>query len=297
MSEHFALSARGHQERTVMHTRSSIGALALAAALSMAGATAQAFDAAKYPDFAGVWLRATPGEPRFDPSKPPGRAQEAPLKPEFQTIFEATLKDIADGGKADLPAYTCLAPGMPMMMTAYEPLEIVVLPEVAYVMSEHITESMRRIFTDDRAFPGDAESSFVGYSIGKWIDTDGDGKYDVLEVETRNLKGPRVYDDSGLTFHPDDTSVVKERIYLDKADRNILHDELTVIDSALTRPWTVMKTYARETAKRTVWREEVCAEVNPFIKIGKEFYKRDADGYLTPSRRNQAPPSLQHFRD
>ena len=34
----------------------------------------------------------------------------------------------------------------------------------------------------------------MGYSIGQWIDTDGDGKYDVLEVETRNLKGPRAFD-------------------------------------------------------------------------------------------------------
>ena len=79
------------------------------------------------------------------------------------------------------------------------------------------------------------------------FDTDGDGKFDTLEVETRNFKGPRVYDDSGLTLHPDDMSVIKERIYLDKADRNLLHDDITVTDSKLTRPWTVMKTYKRET--------------------------------------------------
>src|SRR5258708_28595120 len=34
------------------------------------------------------------------------------------------------------------------------------------------------------------------YSIGKWLDTDGDGRYDMLEVETRGFKGPRVYDAS-----------------------------------------------------------------------------------------------------
>ena len=36
-----------------------------------------------------------------------------------------------------------------------------------------------------------------------------------------------------------------ERIYLDKADRNLLHDDITVVDHALTRPWTVTKTYRR----------------------------------------------------
>jgi hypothetical protein len=278
-----------------MHTRSSFGALALTAALLMTGAPAQAFDAAKYPEFTGVWQRTIAAEPRFDQSKPPGRGQGAPLTPEFQAKFEATLKDMADGKLGDIPNYTCLAPGMPMIMTAYEPMEIVVLPEITYIMIDHIYESVRRIFTDGRPFPSDAEAAFIGYSIGKWIDTDGDGKFDVLEVETRNFKGPRVYDDSGLVLHPDNMSIIKERIYLDKADRNVLHDELTVIDNALTRPWTVMKNYKRETAPRTAWREEVCAEVNKHIKIGNEFYMRDANGFLMPTRKSQPVPDLRHF--
>ena len=272
-------------------------AFILAAALSLSGVPAQAFDATKYPDFGGVWQRATAGEPRFDPSKPPGRAQAAPLKAEFQAGFDALLKDIAEGGKGDLPAYTCLAPGMPMIMTAYAPMEIIVLPEITYIMIDHIYESVRRIFTDDRPFPNDAEPTFVGYSIGKWIDTDGDGKYDVLEVETRNFKGPRVYDESGLTLHPDNESVIKERIYLDKADRNLLHNELTVTDNALTRPWTVMKTYTRELTPRTSWVERVCAEDNTHIKIGKEYYNRDANGFLMPTKKNQEPPDYRNFKD
>jgi hypothetical protein len=52
-----------------------------------------------------------------------------------------------------------------------------------------------------------------------WIDEDGDGRYDVLVVETRGLKGPRAYDGN---FHSDNQTVIKERIYLDKADRDTL---------------------------------------------------------------------------
>jgi hypothetical protein len=281
----------------MMHTRSSIGALVLAAALLLASVPAQAFDATKYPDFTGMWQRAIAEGPRFDQSKPPGRGQGAPLTPEYQTKFEAALKDMAEGKLTDIPTHTCLAPGMPMIMTAYEPMDIVVLPEITYIMIDHIYESVRRIFTDGRDFPKDAETSFIGYSIGKWTDTDGDGRYDVLEVETRNFKGPRVYDDSGLVLHPDNMSIIKERIYLDKADRNVLHDELTVTDNALTRPWTVMKNYKRETTPRTAWREEVCAEVNQHIKIGNEFYLRDANGFLAPTRKNQPVPDLHHFRE
>jgi hypothetical protein len=31
------------------------------------------------------------------------------------------------------------------------------------------------------------EPRYLGYSIGKWLDTDGDGRYDTLEVETRGM--------------------------------------------------------------------------------------------------------------
>jgi hypothetical protein len=272
-------------------------AVALAAVLWLSSAPAQAFDEAKYPEFTGVWLRATPGEPRFDPSKPPGRGQEPPLTAEHRAVFEAALKDLAEGGKGELPAYTCLAPGMPMIMTAYVPIEIIVLPDITYFMIGHVYESVRRVFTDGRPFPNDAEPTFIGYAIGKWIDSDGDGKFDVLEIETRNFKGPRVYDESGLALHPDNMSVIKERIYLDKTDRNVMHDELTVTDSGLSRPWTVTKTYRRELTPRTSWPEEVCAEVNKHVKIGNDFYKLDSSGYLMPTKKNQAPPDFRNFRN
>ena len=77
------------------------------------------------------------------------------------------------------------------------------------------------------------ERAFVGYSIGKWEDTDGDGRYDTLMVETRGMKGPRVFDASGIPVHEDNETVVKERIALDKSNANVLIDEITTIDHAL----------------------------------------------------------------
>src|SRR5262249_15856510 len=107
----------------------------------------------------------------------------------------------------------------------------------------------------------------------------------------------RVYDESGLMLHPDNMTVIRERLSLDKADRNLLRDELTVIDNALSRPWTVTKTYRREPLSRTVWPETVCAEVNRHVRIGNELYERDANGYLMPTRKDQPPPDLRHFRN
>jgi CheY-like chemotaxis protein len=49
----------------------------------------------------------------------------------------------------------------------------------------------------------------------------------VLQVETRGpFKGPRAYDASGLPLHFDNQSVFMERILLDRADPNILHDPI-----------------------------------------------------------------------
>src|SRR5439155_1190127 len=82
---------------------------------------------------------------------------------------------------------------------------------------------------DGRDWPEDMYDNpmFRGYSIGKWVDTDGDGKFDMLEVETRGIKNPRTYDPTGIPFHDDGRTIVKERFYLDKSNPNLLHLELT----------------------------------------------------------------------
>ncbi len=283
-----------------MPDRISIGTFAqcvatLAAVLSIATTAALAFEDAAYPDLKGQWHRPVSPGP-FDPSKPPARGQEAPLTEEYRAIFEANLKDMAEGGQGSYPTFTCLVPGMPMMMTAYEPMEIIVLPEITHIRIDHVYDSHRRIFTDGRDWPIEGEPSFEGYSIGRWIDEDGDGRFDVLVVETRDFKGPRPYDNSGLMLHPDNRSILKERIFLDPTDRNILHDEITVIDNALTRPWTVMKTYRRDPNPQPVWHENICEEGNQHVRIGKEAYYFSADHLLMPTKKNQAPPDLRYFR-
>jgi hypothetical protein len=151
----------------------------------------------------------------------------------------------------------------------------------------------RRIYTDGRDWPTNVTPTLQGYSIGKWIDTDGDGRYDVLEIETRNMKGPRAFEPSGLPLHKDDQTVVKERIFLDR-NPDILLDEITTVDNALTRPWTVTKRYRRE--RNPIWVENNCNENNPHIMIGQETYYLSADGYLMPSKKGQAPPDLRYFQ-
>ncbi len=88
----------------------------------------------------------------------------------------------------------------------------------------------------------------------------------------------------------------RERFYLDKANPTILHDEITVIDHALTRPWTADKTYRHNPNPHAGWSEYYCAEGNNQVVVGEENYFLSADGLLMPARRDQAPPDLRYFK-
>jgi hypothetical protein len=264
--------------------------LSVAVALCAASASALAFDESKYPDWTGQWKLGPPT--RWDPTKPPGRAQQAPLTPEYQAIFEANLADQATGGQGTDPTYICIPDGMPRAMNVVFPMEIVILPNTTYILIEYLTQN-RRIYTDGRDWPKRVDPSFMGYSIGKWTDEGGTGRYNVLEVETRHLKGPRAYEPSGIPLHDDNQTVVKERFYGNKENPDILHDEITTIDHALTRPWTVTKNYRRE--RNPIWIEAICAEANPHIRIGTENYMVSADGRLMPAKKDQPPPDLSYF--
>jgi hypothetical protein len=282
---------------TVMLPRSSIGSIVLAAALLATIAGARAADEAKYPDWRGQWSRINiaPGPASFDPTKTVGAGQRAPLTPEYQAIHAAGLADMAAGGFGDDRTNSCFSPGMPRIMNVYTPMEILVTPEAIHILINNIRDN-RRIYTDGRDWPAEIDPSYAGYSIGQWIDTGGTGRYDALEVETRGFKGPRFYDDTGLPLHHDNQTIVRERIYLDPADRNIMHDAITVIDHALTRPWSAIKNYRRNQLARPLWPENSCVEQNQHVRIGEDTYMLSADGLLMPVKKDQAPPDLRYFK-
>jgi hypothetical protein len=281
----------------VMRLRSSIGSIVLVTALLATVAGARALDETRFPDWRGQWSRINiaPGPASFDPTKTVGLGQQAPLTPEYQAILEASVADMAAGGFGNDRTNSCFSPGMPRIMNVYTAMEILVTPEATHILINNIRDN-RRIYTDGRDWPDEIDPSFAGYSIGKWIDTAGAGRYDALEVETRGFKGPRAFDDTGLPLHKDNQTIVKERIYGDPADRNILHDEITVIDHALTRPWTATKNYRRSLQARPLWPENSCVEGNQHVRIGKESYMLSAEGLLMPVKKDQAPPDLRYFR-
>jgi hypothetical protein len=292
-----------------MAYRKLLHAIGVAGACVMFCSGVNAAQAAKFPEWKGAWERYVPpvsvvspsglrtpgGQPSFDQTKPWGRAQGAPLTPEYQKVLEDSIADQEAGGQGNnLDRARCMPSSMPIIMTAFEALEFVVTPETTYVLNA--ATPPRRIFTDGRDWPKDIAPTYAGYSIGRWIDEEGDGFYNVLEVETRGFKGPRVYDATGLPLHFDNQSIFKERMYRDRGDPNILHDEITVIDHALTRPWTVYKKYILNPNAHRDWVESNCIEGSELVAIGKEVYILRADGLLMPAKRDQPPPDLRYFK-
>ena len=272
----------------------SIRMVALAlAALCTAGPGARAAEQPVHPDWKGQWIRT--GSGNFDPGKPGGLGQLAPLTPEYRAILEASLAAQAAGGQGNDPMARCIPPGMPRMMIGYGlGMEILITADTTHILFGEPMRQLRRIFTDGRDWPPAIAPSFSGYSIGKWEDDDGHGHYATLAVETRAIKSPRSLDGSGMPVHADGQTVVKERIYLDKANADILYDEATVLDHALTRPWTVKRTYRH--VREPIWLETICSEADPQVKIGNEEYFRTSDGVLMPTRKGQPPPDLRNFK-
>jgi hypothetical protein len=272
-----------------MRYPSRIGLAALAFAITSLAAHA-IDDPSKYPDLKGQWQRVSPQRWESETNK-------APLTAEYRAVYEENLARMARGGVGDMASWYCLPQGMPMMMSLYDPMEIVVTPQITYILISHVNDSYRRIYTDGRDWPaeGEYERTFAGYSIGRWIDEAGSGRYDVLEVETRHFKGPRVYDGSGLPLAHDNQSIVKERLHLDRSDPNIIWDDITVIDRALTRPWSNTRQAGRNLKPRPMWQTAVCAENNSMVRIGKDGYYLSQDGYLMPLMKGQPPPDLRYF--
>jgi hypothetical protein len=279
-----------------MHCRSLLGSITAAAILLATSTVSRAFDESKYPDWRGLWQQLPGGSSAWDPSKPPGAGQEVPLTAEYRGIYEASLKSEAEGGVEADPTKRCIPSGFPRVMMALKPMEIVITPNATYFMIQEFN-TLRRVYTDGRKFPGDFELSYTGYSIGQWQDTKGGGRYDTLTVETRGIRGPHSYDASGIPFHPDSEAVITERIYADRSNPDVLRDEITTVDHALTRPWTVTRSYRRAGKDALLdWSEHLCIDDASRVVIAGQIYKLSPEGLLMPLRKGQKAPDLGYFK-
>jgi hypothetical protein len=283
-----SVQLRAIEEERGSNFRNSALSIALLIAICTASMPASA--QWRYPDWAGRWTDLNTN--RWDPGKPPNLGQQAPLVPEYKAKLDAAMNNRAEGGRGNTPTISCGHTGMPRAMLVYETMEVVIKPEVTYILFDFL-DPLRRIYTDGRTWPVSADPTWAGYSIGHWEDVGADGKYATLAIETRYFKGPRIVDGSGIPLHEDNQTIIKERMSLDKGDPDKLLDEITLIDHAFTRPWTVTRSYKRQ--RNPAWAEFDCHENNEHVIVGSEAYFISSDGYLMPTRRDQPPPDARYF--
>jgi hypothetical protein len=183
-------------------------------------------------DLTGIWI--SQGGIGWTPGIPPGRGQNPPLTPAYAKIFQTHLANAAAGKPTGDPTAGCLPPGMPRIMTMTYPMEITMGPDRVMIYAEW-QEQVRRIFTDGRPLPVDPEPTYNGESVGHW-------ENDFLIATSYGFRQDTNMEASGLP--KSDQAIAYERIWL--ADDETLRDEFTLVDRvALTKPWTVTKTYKR----------------------------------------------------
>jgi hypothetical protein len=194
-------------------------------------------------DFSGVWDRyPVPtdalGRPATVPSIPaPARIPDPPLKPEFVDAWKAERKKYADATAAGEPIATgythCQPDGMPAMMMAMFPMEVLQTPRQVTIIQEAYNQ-VRRIYLNDTLPPiEDAEPGFWGHSVGKWEGND-------FVVDTVGIKDYVQYNNT-----PHSANMrIHERMR--RIDADHFENEVTVEDpDYLTGPWQWKWVYQR----------------------------------------------------
>jgi hypothetical protein len=177
-------------------------------------------------DLSGVWnLRGGGGGGGFGASNPK-------LTPQGQDIFKQAKS--SNSGQYTLtttndPVITkCLPPGVPRIYLQPFPWQIVQTPQETLFLYEY-DHTVRHIFTDGRKHDPDANSTYMGESIGTW-----DG--DTFVVDT-NAFNEKTWLDRIGTGHTDQLHVI-ERFH--RVNLNDLELDVTMEDpKALAEPWKV----------------------------------------------------------
>jgi hypothetical protein len=153
----------------------------------------------------------------------------------------------------------CMPEGMPGMMGATFPMEILETPGQVTVIQEAFNQ-VRRVYLDAPAIaPEDAEPRFAGHSTGRWTGN-------VLVVETVGVK-----ESSRFRNVPHSSRMrITERIRL--VNDEILEDQVTIEDPEfLTKPWTWAWMYKRWPGYRI---EEYVCEDNRYFEDPELRYQR-----------------------
>ena len=223
--------------------------------LSIAAASAQEPGTATVHGINGSWERYPTrfsglGSEADAPPAPPEGIPDPPLKPEYLEQWEAQRAEIAALTEQGLPPANnysaCIPDGMPAMMQAMFPMEVLETPGQVTVIQEAYNQVRRIHLGVELVAAEDAEPRFAGHSAGYW-----DG--DTLVVETVGVKDYVLF----RNVPHSNLMRITERISL--IDDEFMQNVVTVTDPEyLTEPWTWTWMYRRWPGYRL--QEYVCED-------------------------------------
>lgn len=234
-----------------------------ATALLLAGTLAHA----AVPDFSGVWeLYPPPNYESLDEGAPAAPSNQSPedglpqLREPYATEYQDLLKRRADAHERGEPLLDsgtqCLPEGMPTIMGAVQPLEILQTPRQLVVLAEFVTQT-RRIYLNEKMPPMEEISpSYNGYSVGRW-------ERKTLVVETVGVREDvKLWD-----VLPRSANMrVTERLRLTASD--MLENEVTIDDpTVLLKPYKLVFKYKKQPTYRIT--EYICSNNRMFGSDGK----------------------------
>jgi hypothetical protein len=195
--------------------------------------------------------------------KAPAPVGEPPLKQPYLDEWRAVQARNAELTRKGLPppstGMACIAEGMPTMMQATFPMEILETPGQITIIQEAFNQVRRVYLGAAPTAPEDAEPRFAGHSTGRWTG-------ETLVVETVGIK-------ESVRFRnvPHSNRMrVTERFRL--VNDEILENQVAVDDPEyLTTTWTWTWMYKRWPAYRI---EEYVCEDNRYFEDPELRYQR-----------------------
>jgi len=210
----------------------------LAQAAARSGAV-QAVNTARPNDISGVWAPKanTQGSGMDGGTAVLAFSRDLPFmtswaKGKYEVIRQGTSGPFERARDEMDPHIHCIPYGMPRIFAVNEPFEIVQAQGRVFMLFE-ADHLVRRIYTDGRKHPKDADATYMGHSIGRQ-------DRDALVVDTVGLSDLTWLDSIG---HPhSDALHVVERIR--RVDRSTLEINFTFDDpKAYVKPWGGTKVF------------------------------------------------------
>jgi hypothetical protein len=217
-------------------------------AIAATGLLAAPAMAQSVPSFAGIWLiEGDHATIRTVDGKLP------PMKTEARKRYDAAVKARKAGKPINDTLTSCLPHGLPRLMFAPYPIEILQEPKQLSLLHE-AHHMPHLIYIGDKLPPNDKlDGNYMGFSAARW-------EGDTLVVDSGGFNDITTIDTAGVPHS--DEMVLNERLrLLDKGQ--VLEDEITVTDPAtFTSAWKTRITFKRQDP--SYWlKEQVCTDKNP----------------------------------